>query len=440
MRDKKEKMMRIIISSLYGWVGFMFLIYMIVNVNWFHTGDFNFRTAMAYHGILIPTWLILALSYLQHIEDLASILKLAGIGAVSASVFTGVGSAFIHKPGISFGTILQVTGMIMAEIIVLMIIIKSFQYFFKTSENNLNKSAWWTISIGMLSLSLATPLGHFAGAIKDFGNKFPLLLKHSNFLGVSPKDAVDGYIGSHSHQILAAFLAIGFALPLIKTTIKKSGAVKILEKTGLSLIILATVSQTVLYQYSAWFGWEPPDLFANGPNGLPLDDFILVILGIGMLLLIPSLFTKGKEKIALKDYSHSINRVLVIILTAYMIAIVILGLYIEFHEQFYGHGEGTALGVPYDMAYIRAHMIFGFMIIPILIAVLVNGKLIKNRERLYVLLWFTVITVLIGAIGTFVWTISLNPFFLIVSLRFTVALLLFISYAILKSKKSFENS
>jgi uncharacterized membrane protein len=76
MTDKKDKIINLIISVLFAWIGFMFILYTLVNVNWFHSGDFDFHAAMAYHGILVPVWLILALTYLRDTEQPVSILKL----------------------------------------------------------------------------------------------------------------------------------------------------------------------------------------------------------------------------------------------------------------------------------------------------------------------------------------------------------------------------
>ena len=428
MVKNEHEALSISIAILSAWSGLMFVLYALIAVSWFHLGDFSFRTAMVYHGILIPAWMMLALAYSRHIEHSDFIRKLLGTGAVSASILTGIGSALIRDQGFSLGTGIQVTGMILAEITVLAIIIESFWHHFRTPQNGINATAWWTVSIGLVGLSLATPLGHLAGAVKDLGEKFPIFVKHVALLGLTPKDVVSGYIGSHSHQILAAFLAAGFALPLIRKSFGKPDVVYFMEKIGLFVMTVATIVQVALYQYCAWFGWEPPDLFSNGPNGLPLDDFVLVVLGLGMLLLIPSLLAKDKKTFTPEDYSQFIRGIVTILLIAWMISVVALGLYIEFHEQYFGHGEGNALGVLKDLAYIRAHLLFGFMIIPMLLGALLNGNLLNTKRQKWFIAGFTILVVITGFIGTFVWTFFLNSLILKISIAFiTIFLLVFAS-------------
>ena len=442
MARNRRNTIRISIAFLSAWSGFMLILYFLRGVTWFHLGDFRFRTAMAYHGILIPAWLMLALAYSRIIDHSRFIGNLLGTGAVSAGILTGIGSVLINNRGVSLGTGIQVTGMILAEITVLGIIIGSFWHHFKTPQNGIDTTAWWTVSIGLVGLSLATPLGHLAGAAKDLGEKLPILVRHAALLGLSPKAVVDGYVGSHSHQVLAAFLAAGFALPLIGRAPGKPSAVKLMEKIGLVVVAGATIAQLALYQYCAFSGWEPPDLFSNGPNGLPLDDFILIVLGLGMLLLLPSLLATGKEIISAEDHSRYTNRIVTLILLAYMISVVFLGLYIEFHEQYFGHGVGNAAGVPNDLAYIRAHLLFGFMVIPILMGTLLNGSLLTSRKQICFSTVFAIIVIIAGIAGTFLWTFFLNDtvikitIFLTIVFLFVYSLQLIISTGYISHRKN----
>lgn len=428
MATNEHKILNMSTAILSAWSGLMFIIYALVSVSWFHLGDFSFRTAMAYHGILIPAWMMLVLAYSRHIEHSDFIKMSLGTAAVSAGILTGIGSLLLRRQGFSLGTGIQVAGMILAEITAIVIIIESFWYHFRTSQNGINETAWWTVSIALIGLSLATPLGHLAGAVKDLGEKFPLFVKHVGLLGITPNDVLSGYIDSHSHQILAAFLAAGFALPLMQKSSGKCDFAYFMEKTGLIIMTMATIAQVALYQYCGWFGWEPPDLFSNGPNGMPLDDFVLVILGLGMLLLIPSLLAKDKKNFAAKDYSQFIREIVTILMIFWMISVVALGIYIEFHEQYFGHGEGNAPGVLKDLAYIRAHLLFGFMIIPVLLGALLNGNLLNTKRQKWLITIFTILVVLTGSIGTFEWTFFLNSLILKISMALTaIFLLLFAS-------------
>ena len=433
MKIQENKTLSISIAILAGWTGIMIMLYLLTGVQWFQPGDFSFRTAMAYHGLMIPAWLMLILAYLRQTEYPGLFGKLSGTGAVVAGILTGIGALMIHDTGFSFWTVIQVTGMVIAELTALSVLIMSFRYYFATSGVNFNKTAWWTVTTGLIAMSLATPLGHLAGAIKDMGDNFPLLLKHAGLLNMPVEEVVDGYIGSHSHEILGAFLAAAFALPLIRKPQEETGTVSLLEKTGLYIILTATVAQTALYQYCAWFGYEPPDLLASGPNGLPLDDLILIILGVGLLLLIPILLFRNTKDINARYHSKSINRTISFILLAYIISVVALGLYIEFHEQFFGHAEGNAPGVPNDLAYIRAHLLFGFMVVPLLLSTLLNMDLLKNKKQLSLLLGIVIVTITAGLAGTYTWTLLLSPLLIETSVYLTTLFLFVFAFLLMRN-------
>jgi len=212
MEKKEDSTSKTSIAILSAWAGIILFLCFLSDVNWFKLGDFGFRTAMAYHGILIPAWMILALAYSQHVAFSYPIRKWLGIGAVSAGVLTGIGSILIRDQGFSLATDIQITGMILAEITAFAIIIGSFRHHCRTSHDNINATAWWTASVALIGLSLSTPLGHLAGAVTDLGMNFPTFAKHVSLLGIPQEEVLSGYIGSHSHQILAAFLAAAYLI------------------------------------------------------------------------------------------------------------------------------------------------------------------------------------------------------------------------------------
>jgi hypothetical protein len=109
-------------------------------------------------------------------------------------------------------------------------------------------------------------------------------------IGAKADDVLNSYIGSHSHEVLAAFFAAVLVIPIINDFRERKPWQRDVEKIGLIIILIATVAQTVLYQYSAWFVREPPTLFASGPNGMPLDDVILTIFGIGCYFSCPCFY------------------------------------------------------------------------------------------------------------------------------------------------------
>ncbi len=409
------------------WCGLVFFLESLVGIHWFNRGDLDWRTAMAYHGTLISAWMLLVLAYARTIEGLSDgRRRWIGAGALAAAAFTGIGSALIRGEGLSVGAVLQVLGMTLGDITALVVLVFAFRRHFRRKRRAAVHESlpWWTVSTAMIALSLATPLGHLAGAARDIGSNSFIFSAHASLLGKPTADVIDGYIGSHSHQIVAAFLAAAFVLPLLRSPQRLSGVMGRVGRVGLVLVASATAVQAVLYQYCAWLGWEPPSLFASGPNGMPLDDFVLACLGFGLLLLVPALWRTGTAP-RNAPAGAAASRLMALLLLCFLVSIVALGVYIEFHEGFFGHAEGAAAGVANDEAYIRGHLVFGFLIIPILLGVLLHadGFLTTGHRA-----WLFCIPVLavagLGTAGMFTWTFSLSPVLLKVALAVTIFLLL----------------
>ena len=427
-----KKFLSLSVAILAAWSAFLLMAHSAIGVSWFSIGDFDYRTAMAYHGLLIPAWMMLVIAYLRQIGAAAFSLKLLEISALCAAVFTGIGSLIISDQGFSFGIVITITGMVLAEMTALIIIVESLLFFIKMKPKGIDPVAFWTVWIALIGVSLATPLGHLVGAAHDLEAKLPAVI---NFFGLNSDEAVDGFLGSHSHQVLAAFLAVSFSLPLLRKPISKNNIVRFVGKGGLLLILFSTISQVLLYQYSAWIGWEPPELFVKGPNGMPGDDFVLSVLGVGMLLLIPALLQKKSDRDSSKNSDFSLKISVVIAILAYIISIVVLGVFIEFNEQFFGHGEGSAPGVFNDMAYIRAHMIFGFIIIPLLLSAFLNLHFFNSKNERILIFSMFVLSVVTGAAGVFLWTFYLSSLLIKISFALTAISLALFAFQLFQASR-----
>ncbi|MFV2072034.1 MAG: hypothetical protein ACC742_05195 [Thermoanaerobaculales bacterium] len=229
-----------------------------LGVRWLEPGDLGWREAMAYHGVIVPAWMLLILASFDRLVEATTAARWCAMvarGATAAALLTGIGALLVRRQGLSAAAVL---------------------------------------------LPLA------AG-----------------------KRASKGWLGR-------------------------------VTATGAAITLLASLVQVVLYQYSAWAGWEPPDLFVSGPNAIPLDDALLTVLGIGLLLLAPALLTRkagGLEGTPLLDGP----RLLAMAYLAFAVMMFGVGLYIERHEGFFGGGEAGAPGALKDLFYIRAHVLIGCM-------------------------------------------------------------------------------
>ena len=399
-------------AVLLGWIFLLMLVAPLLGLQWFNPGDFEYREAMYYHGIGISAWMLLILvSARLMLKPLGSTATTAiNFGSVTAGFLAGVGGALIKQEGISNGTVVITIGMVLADItawIVIALLARDTWLSGGRVNKLLERSA---LIAALVSMSLATPLGHLAGMAQDFSGNFPLFTLHVATIGAKADDVLNGYIGSHSHEVLAAFFAAVLVIPIINDFRERRPWQSTVEKIGLVTVLIATVAQTALYQYSAWLVWQPPTLFASGPNGMPLDDVILTIFGIGMLLLLPMFLPIMTEKTtkAIASYEPSIRTALAILFITFLVSIVGLGIYIEFHEGFFGGGEGNAPGVVNDLAFIRGHLLFGFMILPVLLVGLLclKGQVPKKISTLAS--WIAIFTALLGSAGMYFWTFHLD--------------------------------
>lgn len=400
-----------------------------LGVRWLEPGDFGWREAMTYHGVLVPAWMLLVLASFDRLVEAATAARwraMVARGATAAALLTGIGALLVRRQGLSAAAILQVVGMTAADLTALVVIfalIRSRKHGRALSCGVL----WWSLVVALGAVSLATPLGHLAGACNDLGKRVPMLLVHARHLGLQPGEAVAGYIGSHGHQIVAAFVTAALLLPLAAGDRERAGWLGKVTAAGAAATLLASLGQVMLYQYSAWAGWEPPDLFTSGPNGIPLDDALLTILGIGLLFLMPALFSRPAGRAVTGAQLLDGPRLLAMAGLAFAVSMFGMGIYIELHEGFFGGGAAGAPGALNDLCYIRAHLVIGCMVLPLLMAAFdmmphgLNGRATR-------LPWIAMAAILTAPVAVIVCTFLLSWTLVVVSVALTVLFLLLLAF------------
>jgi hypothetical protein len=411
-KDSNQKPLRLPIVILVCWMALLLLIAPFLGINWFNPGDLSYREAMYYHGIGISAWMVLVLvaAALTLKPYKRVVYSAIGLGSVSSGLLVGIGGAMVGQEGISPGSVILTIGMVLGDLTALtsvLLLLYDLWISRGLTDKILARSA---LIVALASLSLSTPLGHLAGIVQDFGDSFPPFVFHLSLIGAKAEDVLSSYIGSHSHEAIAAMLAAMLLVPAIIYRGNQKPWQNIFEKVGCAVILLSTIAQTAIYQYSAWWGWAPPTLFESGPNGMPLDDVVLSMLGTGMLLLLLSFFPFASDS-ALGAYKsqRAFRSTIAILALTFIISIVGLGIYIEFHEGFFGGGAGSAPGVVNDLAYIRGHILFGFMILPALFATSLASLRFQPTMRNILASWVTISAAVLGGLGMYLWTFYLNP-------------------------------
>jgi len=388
----------------------MFFVPQLVGIKWFAQADFPWREAMILHGIFVSAWMLLMLVALQSMKPLNHRIddRWVSFGAVCSPLLTGIGGLLGTGAGTSAGTVIQIAGMFLADITALLCLFLIGRDALRRNSADEHIIARWGLLFALVAISLSTPLGHLAGAYRDIKATLPFFHAQTATVGIDIHALVERFAGSHSHEAIAGFLGAMVLMAVLQTAARGGKWMERLEHVGCMLILLATMAQVAIYQYSAWTGWEPPTLFASGKNGIPLDDLILSFLGIGMLILCPLLWKPSR-----KERDGSLKRwkgiAFAILIVSFAVAIIGLGIFIEFNEGFFGHGEGGAPGVINAQDYIRGHLVYGFIMIPMLFVSLLTLPELPDTLLSTVVVFGVIGVAILGALGLAAWTFMLQP-------------------------------
>ena len=261
-------------------------------VHWLTPGDFKYSTAMYYHGIMVPALVLLYLLVRKIFPMSLLNRRYFIVVAILSIICTGFGSIFNVDKGFSVATLIQIAGMVMADLLgaalLVAMVIFSLRERAKVAEIH---AGFWLLFSSVLAILIAAPLGHLTGWIIDLGpGSLPGLDGLLQTAGMNATDFQDNLVVSHSHLIVAAFLGALSAFTAIYYQYQsRSEWKRRIATMGLWITLASLLFATVIYVLSGLLGWEPPSFFTSGPNGIPLDDLVLAMGEIGFLFLIPGL-------------------------------------------------------------------------------------------------------------------------------------------------------
>ncbi len=406
-----------------GWVALALSLSFLLRVDWLARGDFDYRTAMYYHALMVP---LLVMVYLAAVRTLGlgglARSRAYALVAVVAVALAGIGSAANSSEGLSAAALAQIAGMTLTDVLGLVLIFSLANAMFgRDAAEHRPNAAHWLLLCSLAAVILAAPLGHLAGWGIDIGvAKFPGVSALTKRTGVPPSEFQDALVGSHSHLIVAATLSALVALAARLLGYESlRGWRRNVSRVGLWLALAGVVGAAAIYLISALVGWEPPAVFvggAHGENGMPFDDVILAAAELGWVLLIIGLAWRpadGREP----PVDPWVKWAIVLNVAFGFVAAVGVGVYIEFHETFYGGGEAPAPGAANDAAYIRAHLLYAFMLLPIVLTFLVAlGGASRSRVWPRVCAGLSMLGMALGLVGEFVWVGALTDAFFLSSM------------------------
>jgi len=400
------------------WITIAFLSSSLLRVHWLTPGDFKFSTAMYYHAMMVPSLVLVYLLTKKILRLKILNTRFYAVIAMISILFVGIGSILNIHEGFTAATAIQIIGMIMADMLGIALLVALITLVMREydSVRKIN-AAFWLLFASIFAILLAAPLGHLAGWSLDFGTaSFPGVGTLLSATGINPDEFQEGLIASHSHLIAVALL---FALSAIAAIFLQHPSQvawkKRMSSAGLWMAMISLLLATAIYLLGAIVGWEPPDLFTSGPNGMPFDDFVLTIGEIGLLILMVGLSGSpaGDETDSFSPIKAKIRTAIFLNWISGFIGAVVLGIYIEFNENFYGAGSPPAPGALQDNIFIRAHLLYPFLILPIIFTfLLVLGykyhQTNVSRPLLHVFIWTSIVAIALGLIGEFLWFFALQ--------------------------------
>jgi hypothetical protein len=173
----------------------------------------NYWHVMYLHALLIGMVGLIALVVLEMFAGYCSRHVRAGIvlGVIAATVLTAVGGIWDTRvPGAEVAMWTQIAGFFALDEILLFLII-GFAEAWRRGAAAARSLPFVTALLASVSMLIAAVMGHLAGWILEYGDHPALLGRYARFIGVPLTAFRDNLIGSHSHEMAVASMALVLA-------------------------------------------------------------------------------------------------------------------------------------------------------------------------------------------------------------------------------------
>jgi hypothetical protein len=268
-----------------------------------------------------------------------------------------------------------------------------------------------TALLAAVSMLIAAVMGHLAGWILEYGDHPAILGRYAHFVGVPFATFRDNLIGSHSHEMAVASMALVVAAAVYRFGYRDAtGVARALSRTGMALVAAGVVTMTAVYVAMAATSWSVPTLFqsANGTNGVAGDDVVtgVLVMGGGLLALWPIVGHALASAHARLGWLFPLAAAWA--WTGVVLGVVIAGFWIELHETFFGAGSASAKGAANDAIFTWLHQDVGLFLLPALVAALLAADRLAAHRYQGVIGWSAIGAVTLLLLGGGVW-VFVNP-------------------------------
>jgi len=368
---------------------------------------------MYLHALLIGMVGLIALVVLEMFEGYCSRHVRIGIvlGVVAATVLTAVGGIWDTRvPGAEVAMWTQIAGFFALDEILVFLII-GFAEAWRSGAQAARSLPFVTALLASVSMLVAAVMGHLAGWILEYGDRPAILGHYAHLIGVPFATFRDNLIGSHSHEMAVASMALVLAAAVYRFGYREAtGLSRALSRTGMALTAVGVVTMTAVYVAMAATSWVVPTLFqsANGSNGVAGDDVVTGVLamGGGLLALWPIVVRAATSAHA--RFGRLFPLATAWAWTGVVLGVVIAGFWIELHETFFGAGSASAKGAANDAVFTWLHQDVGLFVLPALVAVLLAADRLAAHGYHGVIGWSAIGAVTMLLLGGGVW-VFVNP-------------------------------
>jgi hypothetical protein len=343
----------------------------------------DYARIMFLHGLLIGMVGLMSLLACQILRLRSTHVRLwiTG-GAIAATILAAVGGIWDRTiPGSEVPMWTQIFGFFALDEILLVLLVGIIGEW-RTRSPAIRTLPYVGAALATASMLLAAIMGHLAGWIMEFGPNFPPLIgAYAKLAGfASSDDFVGALVGSHSHEMAVAVMAMIVILlaQQFGYGIHK-GVIRVLTTTGLLLVAVGTVVMTAMYVAAAFTTWSPPAWFVSGPdgaNGIASDDVITGILVMGGGVLVAGALVMGRSL-----FRQPVRLAAAWAWLLSFATVVVAGYAIELNTVYYGAGDPKAIGAANDAIFTWLHQDIGLFLLPAIVLVMLAVERLINRGQ-----------------------------------------------------------
>jgi uncharacterized membrane protein required for colicin V production len=306
-------------------------------------------------------------------------------GALAATVPAAVGGLWDkHIPGSEVPMWIQIVGFFALDEILIVLLV-GFALEWRRHAQASRTLPFWAAAIATASMLVAAVMGHLAGWILEFGDTPGWIDRYARFIGVDRQTWTDNLVGSHSHQMVVAVMALIVALVAQQFRARElGGAGRRLAQLGLLSVAGGTIAMSGVYVAAGFSSWGPPTWFSShgGTNGIASDDVItgVFVMGGGLLVLAVYALAGSRSLAALRARPLTLAALWTWVLSFATVAVA--GYAIELDETFFGAGDPKAAGAAKDAVFTWIHQDIGLFLLPALtLLMLIVERLLARRHH-----------------------------------------------------------